>query len=416
MTNKFSFLVRSVVSAALLATSIAALAATPTEQNAIVQAGTGGPEALTYKKVPVLKPGEGQVLVKIYAAAINPVDWKGRSGIVGVTRPAGAPAGEGQPTVTAPTPENTKIPGSDVAGVIEQLGPGVTQFKVGDAVFASVGGGRGTVGVLNGGYSEYALASVGSVIAKPKTMTFAQASGLGTATGTGAGAVTRGDVKAGQRVLIGGAAGGVGSAATQMAVARGAHVIAIASGKHEKYLKSLGVAEVIDYTKVPNWEDQVKNVDVAIDTVSAENATKAIKTLKKGGKLVSIVGRIDTAVCTAAGVDCGSNQMAGMPGGGAPGGQGGAPGAGGAPQGAPGGAPGAAPGGAGGQGGMGAGGGGGGNNLTEVVQMANAGKFVINVDATFPLAKAYEAQEENRNGGTQGKIVLIVDAANANKK
>lgn len=358
---------------------------TPKEQWAIVQAGTGGAEALTYKKVPVPTPGEGQVLIKIYAAAINPVDWKARSGIVGVARPAGAPAGEGQPTVTAPTPENTRIPGSDVAGVIEQLGAGVTQFKVGDAVFASVG--RGGSGALNGGYAEYAVTSVGSVIAKPRTMTFAQASGLGTATGTGAGAVVRGNVTAGQRVLIGGAAGGVGSAAVQLAKARGAHVIAIASGKHEKYLKSLGVDEFVDYTKVPNWEDQVKNVDVAIDTVSAENAAKALKSLKQGGKLVSIVGRVDTALCTAAGVDCGSNQMSGPPAGAAPGAAGGM-----------------------------AAGGGGGSNLAEVVRLANEGKFVINVDATFPLAKAYEAQEENRNGGTQGKIVLIVDAAQANKK
>lgn len=402
MTNNFSFRVRPLLCASLLMAGISvALAATPTEQNAIVQAGTGGAEALTYKKVPVLKPGEGQVLVKVYAAAINPVDWKSRSGIVGVARPAGAPAGEGQPTVTAPTPENTRIPGSDIAGVIEAIGPGVTTVKVGDAVFASVG--RGGASGLNGGYSEYAVTTASSVVPKPKTMTFAQASGLGTATGTGAGAVTRANITAGQRVLIGGAAGGVGSAALQVAKARGAYIIAIASGRHADYLKKIGADEFYDYTKVA-WQDKVTNVDVAIDTVSAENAAKAIKTLKKGGKLVSIVGRVDAAECTAAGIDCGSNQMGGP--GGAPGAAGGAGMAGGA-----------APGGDGmGGGAQGGGGGGGNSSLTEVIKLANEGKFGINVDATFPLAKAYEAQEENRNGGTQGKIVLLVDVANANKK
>jgi NADPH:quinone reductase-like Zn-dependent oxidoreductase len=244
---------------------------------------------------------------------------------------------------------------------------------------------------LNGGYAEYAVASVGSVIAKPKTMTFAQASGLGTATGTGARAVQTGKVQAGQRVLIGGAAGGVGSAALQIAKARGAHIIAIASGRHADYLKKLGADEIFDYTKVA-WQDQVSNVDVAIDTVSAENAALAIKTLKKGGKLVSVVGRVDAALCTAAGVDCGSNQQGPPPAGG------GAPGAA-AGMGA---APGSMP--------------AGNDTMTEVLRLANEGKFVINVDATFPLARAYDAQEENRNGGTQGKIVLLVNAAEANKK
>lgn len=369
----FSAVIRAVLGGVLLASSWVALAATPTEQNAIVQAGTGGAETLTYKKVPVLEPGEKQVLVKVYAAAVNPFDWKVRTGIVSLARPGGPPTGEGQARVTAPTPENTRIPGSEVAGVIEKVGPGVTQFKVGDAVFASMGFGGGSA--LNGGYAEYALASVDNVVAKPKTMTFAQAAGLSSATGAGLQAVNRGNVSAGQRVLIGGAAGGVGSAVLQIVKARGAHVIAIASGRHAEYLKKLGADEFYDYTKVA-WQDKVSNVDVVIDTVSAENAVKAIKTLKKGGKLVSINGHVDNAECVAAGIDCGGNQTGGPPAAGPPGATG----------------------------------------MAEVVKLVNEGKFVINVDRTFPLAKAFDAQEENRNGGTQGKIILVVDVAQANKK
>jgi NADPH:quinone reductase-like Zn-dependent oxidoreductase len=376
---------------AVLAGCVAGLAqAAPAEQNAIVQAGTGGAEALVYKQVPVLEPGQGQVRIKVYAAAVNPIDWKSRTGMVGTPRPAAAAPGEGQPAVTAPTAQNTRIPGSDVAGVVDAVGAGVTEFKVGDAVFATVGRGGSVVTGLNGGYAEYAITTVPSVIAKPKSMTFAAASGLGTATITAVNAINRAQIKTGQRILITGAAGGVGSAAVQLVKARGAHVIAVASGKHTDYLKKLGAEEIIDYTQVA-WDEKVHDVDAVLDNVNAENAMKALKTLKKGGVLVSMVGRLESAPeCTAAGVECGG------------------------PSGAP------APAGAGpSPGGMGAGGPPSTSTsevLAEVVKLADAGKFSINVDATFPLAKAFDAQEKNRNGGTQGKIVLAVDPVKAGQK
>jgi NADPH:quinone reductase-like Zn-dependent oxidoreductase len=382
------------VAVLLLSCLAGSLQAAPAEQNAIVQAGTGGAEALVYKQVPVLQPGEGQVRIKVYAAAINPIDWKSRSGMMGGPRPAGGTPSEGKPTATAPSAQNTRIPGSDVAGVIDAVGAGVTQFKVGDAVFATIGrGGGAPVNGLNGGYAEYAIASVPSVITKPKSMTFAEASGLGTATITAVNAINRAQVKAGQRVLITGAAGGVGSAAVQLAKARGAYVIAVAAGKHTAYLKKIGADELLDYKQVA-WDEKAHDVDAVLDNVSGENALKALKTMKKGGVLVSMVGRLESAPeCTAAGVDCGgpsgapaspaANQSVGMDAG---------MGAGGPPS-----TPTS-------------------ESLAEVVKLANAGKFAINVDATFPLAKAFDAQEENRNGGTQGKIVLAVDPAKAGQK
>jgi NADPH:quinone reductase-like Zn-dependent oxidoreductase len=386
------------IAAAIAAIAVTAVTAAPTEMKAILQAGTGGRESLIYKSVPVPSPGENQVLVKIYAASINPVDWKNRSGMFAGPRGGGG-GGEGQPTVTAATPENTRIPGSDAAGVIDQVGPGVTQFKVGDAVIASIGRGGAPAGVLNGAYAQYAVAAVGSVNPKPKTMTYAQAAGLGTATSTGVGAVISANISAGQRVLVLGAAGGVGSAAAQAAKARGATVIGTASTRHAAYLKSLGV-EHVDYTK-GDWTSQIHDIDVAIDTVSSENATKAIATLKKGGKLLAFAGRPDAAVCAAATVDCGSQGGNRGP---APG-PGAAGGAGGPAAGVP--APSARGGGA---------GPGGGQTQAEIIKLVDAGQLKINVDETFPLEKAYDAQEKNRTGGTEGKIVLIVDAANATRR
>lgn len=374
---------KTIVGAAVFAAFAGmALAATIKEQKAIVQTGSGGAEAMKLQTVPVLEPGENQVLIKVYAASINPIDWKMRSGSMGGgggmgAGPAGgaggppqgaAPGGADMGAGMGPGAGNSaeRIPGSDVAGVIEKLGPGVSKFKAGDAVFAQIG--RTSVTGLNGAYAEYAIAGVDSVAAKAKGLTYAQAAGLGTATTTGVRSVIQANVAKGQRVLVTGVAGGVGSAAAQAAKARGAYVVGTASAKHNAYLKTIGVDEVVDYTK-GDWQDKIKDIDVAIDTVSGDNATLALKTMKKGGTLVSVGGRASTDACTAAGVNC-------------------------APAGTPAGL----------------------NIIDEVAKLANDGKLTVNVDASFPLEKAFDAQEKNRSGSTQGKIVLIVNAAEANKK
>ena len=347
-----------------------AVAATPTTMKAIVQAGTGGPEVMHYQTVPVPEPAAGQVLVRIYAAAVNPEEWKQRSGISGV--PGREPGVEGPPVSLAATAENTRIAGSDAAGVIEKAGPGVTQFHVGDAVFAMVD--RGSAGVLNGAYAQFALASVGRVVRKPGNLTYAQASGLGTATMVGVRAVMLANVSQGQRVLVTGAAGGVGSAAVQAANGRGAHVIGTAAAKHTAYLQRIGIAEVVD-DQAGDWSGGIRDVDVVIDTAAARNGQFALATLRRGGKLVKVSGRPDVAACAAAGVEC--PQLARGPGGGQEQES---------------------------------------EVMAEVVRLVEAGMLTVNVDATFPLERAYEAQEENRKGATQGKIVLVVDAAKAGNR
>jgi NADPH:quinone reductase-like Zn-dependent oxidoreductase len=343
------------VSAALLATlcGLPALAATPSTQSAIVQHGVGGPEVLRLESAPVLAPDKGEVLIRVYAAAINPVDWKRRKG--------------GGDYAMDPNGLPIMIPGGDVAGVIEKLGDGVTNLKVGQPVFALV---PRNAKRLNGGYAQYAVAPAANVMPKPKMFTYLEAAGLGIATVTGVRVVVDTKVSKGQRVLITGASGGVGTIAVQAAKARGAYVIGTASGRRADFLKSLGVDEFIDYTK-GNFEDKVKNVDVVIDTVGEDTTDRAFKTIKKGGYFVSVASRNLEAKCAAAGVQCPPRFNAfevGRP------------------------------------------------IFEEVSKLADAGKLSVYVDKSFPLARAADAQIYSEQGRTQGKISLVVDAARANER
>jgi NADPH:quinone reductase-like Zn-dependent oxidoreductase len=256
--------------------------------------------------------------------------------------------------------------------VVEKLGPGVTALKVGEPVFSTIG--RGGPAGLNGGYSEFVVAPADNVVAKPKKLTYAEAAGLGTVGATAARVINQAKVAKGQRVLVTGVAGGVGSSAAQIATALGAYVLGTASPRHNAYLKTIGVNEVIDYTQ-GNWADKARNVDVVIDTVGGDTALTALGALRKGGTYVSVASRdITPDKCAAAGVNCAG---------------GGPPGPAGPSE---------------------------GDLLRQVAQLANEGKFKVNIDRTYPLANAADAQEYNRQGHTEGKVILIVDAAEADKK
>jgi NADPH:quinone reductase-like Zn-dependent oxidoreductase len=223
---------------------------------------------------------------------------------------------------------------------------------------------------LNGGYSQFAVAAVANVVPKPPRTTYAQAAGLGIATITGVRAVYETKVSQGERVLITGVAGGVGSAAAQAAKARGAYVIGTATAQHNAYLKSIGVDEVIDYTQ-GKFEDNVKNVDVVIDTVGSDTAERALTTIKKDGLYVTVASRGFQDKCVAAGIQCMSRDMT-------PDMQSGV--------------------------------------YEEVARLASAGKLKVKVEKTFPLAQAGQAQALSEQGHTEGKIVLIVNEVKANRK
>ena len=178
------------------------------------------------------------------------------------------------------------VPGADLAGVVEKVGPGVNTFQPGQEVF-----GRGSQGT----YTEYAIAPAKMLALKPKMMSFDQAATIPVgATTAWQGLFDHGNLQAGQRVLILGGAGGVGLYAVQFAHWKGAHVIATTSTSNRDFVRSLGADAVIDYTKA-RVEDEVHDVDLVLDTVGGTALASALPTLKRGGTLITIAGQPDEA-------------------------------------------------------------------------------------------------------------------------
>ncbi|MFJ8960764.1 NADP-dependent oxidoreductase [Lentzea sp. NPDC102401] len=228
----------------------------------ITQKTVGDASVLEVAEVATPVPGPGQVLVKVGAAAVNPVDTYIRSG--------GFPA-LGEPPFTL---------GWDVAGTVEQDAEG---FVAGEDVYAML-----PFPGAGGGYAEYAVVNAADLVRRPSWLTVEQAGAVPmvglTAWQT---LVGRAGVSAGQRVLIHAAAGGVGHVAVQIAKARGAYVIGTASAAKHDFLRSLGVDEVIDYRHQDFTE--IEPVDVVLDTIGGEYAERSAKVIKPGGVLVSVV-------------------------------------------------------------------------------------------------------------------------------
>ncbi len=244
----------------------AAVQPVPATMHAIRVAKFGGPEVLSYEQVPTPQAAEGQVLVKVHAAGVNPVDWKVRDGKFQAFGP--------QPPLT---------PGYEVSGEVAAIGGGVTTWKAGDQVYAylSVAGG--------GGYAEYVAVPANILAAKPVTVDHVHAGGVPLAALTAWQALFDvAKLKEGQTVLIHAGAGGVGHFAVQFARIKGARVIATASAANADFLKSLGADEVIDY-KSQKFEELVKDVDVVLDPIGGDTQEKSLGVIKKGGYLVSIV-------------------------------------------------------------------------------------------------------------------------------
>jgi len=242
----------------------------------------GGLDSLKVEETPTPEPGAGDVLVRIHAAGINPVDWK-------------TCAGEGVASrLEDPFPF---IPGWDVSGVVQAPGAGVSDFRAGDAVCGMV---RWPWG--GGGYAEYVAAPAVDLVARPGSMDDAQAAGLPLAALTAWQALfDTADLQVGQSVLIHAAAGGVGHIAVQLAKWRGAHVTGTASARNEAFLRELGADRVIDYNATP-FEDVAGEVDVVLDGVGGDIQERSWDLLKPGGMLVSIRGRPSQEQASARGV------------------------------------------------------------------------------------------------------------------
>lgn len=230
----------------------------------------GGPEVLKYENAPRPAPKEDEVLIRVMAAAVNPVDGYIRAGRFGRDK-------------------LPLIPGMDVAGVVEKTGPKITKFKAGDAVYAYLSFQE------QGGYAEFAIAKENEMSIKPKSVTFVGAAAVPLAATTAWQAlVDTAKIDKGQTVLIHGGSGGVGHFAIQIAKARGAKVIATASTPNQDLIKQLGADQAIDYTTT-KFEDVVKDVDVVLDAVRGDTLARSYGVVKKGGMIVSITGQPDQA-------------------------------------------------------------------------------------------------------------------------
>ena len=242
---------------------------------AVVVNEYGGPEVLKYQDAPRPEPKDDDILVRVIAAAVNPVDSYVREGMFAKRGLDNRPA----------------IIGYDIAGVVEKTGANAKKFKAGDKVYSYLSVMRG------GGYAEFAIAKESETAIKPAKINFVEAAAVPLAATTAWQAlVDTAKIDKGQTVLIHGGSGGVGSFAIPIAKARGAKVIATASTAHQDLLKQLGVDQAIDYTTT-KFEDVAKDVDVVLNCVRADALGRSYGVVKKGGIIVSITDEPDQTEC-----------------------------------------------------------------------------------------------------------------------
>lgn len=299
----------------------------------------GGPDVLVYEDAPRPHPGEGEVLVRVHAAGINPVDWKIREGHLKEMLHHTLPL----------------VLGWDVSGVVEAVGTGVIRLKVGDEVFSRPDISR------DGAYAEFIVIKESEVALKPKSLDHIHAAALPLASLTAWQTLfDAAGLSAGQRVLIHGAAGGVGHIAVQLAKWKGAHVIGTAAERNHDFLRRLGVDQVIDYA-TERFEEAVQPVDVVLDTMGGEIQAQSWKVVKRGGILVSVVSPPSAEIAATHGVRQAFVFTQ----------------------------PNAA-------------------QLVEIAKLADAEKLKAIVETILALSDATSGQELSERGHTRGKIVLRV--------
>jgi NADPH:quinone reductase-like Zn-dependent oxidoreductase len=306
---------------------------------AISQDVLGGPEVLREVELPRPVPGLSQILVAVHASGLNPTDWKHRAR-------------------RAFLPDPPFVLGFDVSGVVEAVGFGVTLFQPGDEVVGMLPYPNG-----HGAHAEYVTGPARAFARKPANLTHVEAGALPLAGLTAWQAlVDTANVRAGQRVLIHAAAGGVGHLAVQIAKARGAHVIGTASAFHHDFVRGLGADEVIDYHGT-DVAEAVRDVDVVLDPLGGESPLRSLATLRPGGILVSLLGGSPELAehAAAAGVRLAlmlvEADHAGM---------------------------------------------------AAIVDLAEAGRLRPAIAGTFPLAETAQAHALGEAGHTAGKLVLVV--------
>ncbi|MEH2300831.1 MAG: NADP-dependent oxidoreductase [Nostoc sp.] len=222
----------------------------------------GESDVLTLEAIAQPEPQPNEVLIRVQAAGINPLDWKIRAGYMKEIFPMPLPF----------------TPGMDVAGIVEAIGADVKALQVGQEVYGEL---------RMGAYAQFATAPQDAIAPKPKTLDFVQAASVPMVAMTAyQGLFDYADLKPGQTVLIHAASGGVGMFAVQFAKWKGAHVIGTASAANAEFVQSLGADQVIDYNATP-FEQVVENVDVVLDTLGGDTQARSYSVVKPGGILVS---------------------------------------------------------------------------------------------------------------------------------
>lgn len=257
---------------------------------AVIQNSVGGPDVLVIADQPDPTPEAGEVLVRVKAAGINPVDGAVRAGYYPLL---------GEPPY---------ILGWDISGTVEALGAGVTGFKIGDEVF-----GMPRFPKQAAAYAELAAVPADQIALKPKSADHLKAGALPLAGLTAwQGLVRHGGLKSGQRILVHAGAGGVGHLAVQIAKARGAYVVATARPGKLDFVRELGADEVIDYTR-GDFTDQVRDIDLVLDPMGGDHAQRSLKVLRRGGVLVSLLDVSDNTRAQAGARDIRVERMSVVP-------------------------------------------------------------------------------------------------------
>jgi NADPH:quinone reductase-like Zn-dependent oxidoreductase len=299
----------------------------------------GGPEVLKYEDAPRPKPQAGEVLVRVHAAGVNPIDWKVREGEMKDFWPHKFPL----------------ILGWDLSGVVEELGRGVSRFKIGDDVYGLPDPTRG------GAYADYISVRESELALKPDSLHHIRAGAVPLAALTAWQSLfDTGQLQPGQRVLIHAGSGGVGHFAVQLAKWKGAYVFATASTRNQDLLRELGVDEPIDYTR-QQFENVARNIDLVLDTLGGETQERSWSVLKKGGVLVSLVQPPPEEKAKALGVR--AALVASHPNG---------------------------------------------EQLAEIAKIIGLGKLAPVIDRILPLSEVRRAHELSQTAHTHGKIVLRV--------
>lgn len=314
----------------------------------------GGPEVITINEIPRPAPLDNQVLIEVHAATVNPFDYKLRRGYMKDAMPLNLPL-----TI-----------GGDLSGVAIEVGSEVVDFKVGDEVFGqsyAFGGGTGAI-------AEYAVANAENIAIKPKSINHIQSGSLPLVGVSAIQALKQHiNLTKGQKILIHGGAGGIGSIAIQLAKYLGAYVVTTANKKDLEFAKSLGADEVVDYEKQKFEENPpAGGFDAVFDTVGGETTDKSFKVLKKGlpagrqgGVLVSMLGEPSAKLSKQYGVKViGQNTKTNS------------------------------------------------KNLSRLAQLVDEGVIKPQVDKVFPFEQTREAFEYAETGHPKGKVVISIKGVN----